>query len=48
MNEKYWKRCLCGTKLAKVTKDSKGGTYIDCKKCKREIELKYEGENEIV
>jgi transcription elongation factor Elf1 len=38
---KFWLKCACGVKLAKVTKDAEGGAYIDCKRCKREVEIKY-------
>jgi predicted SprT family Zn-dependent metalloprotease len=46
----YWKRCTCKkhVKLGKVTKGSKGGAFVDCKNCGTTVELKYEGENEIV
>jgi hypothetical protein len=47
---KYWKRCNCKRhpKVGKVAISSKVGSYIDCKCCGREVELKYEGETEIV
>ena len=46
----YWKRCTCKkhVKLGKVTKEAKGGAFVDCKNCGNSIELRYEGETEIV
>ena len=40
---KYWFICICNgkVKFAKVTKDAEGGVFIDCKRCKCEVEIKY-------
>jgi transcription elongation factor Elf1 len=40
---KFWLTCTCNgkVKLAKVTKDAGGGAFIDCKRCKREVEIIY-------